>query len=59
MFKAYQHFDDGFKWLRVVNTETGQEWDEPIKGWSLSINLMTGETLWTHENGTQYADMIF
>lgn len=57
MLNAYQHFDDGFKWLRVVNTESGQEWDEHIQGWSMSINLTTGETLWKHLDGRVYNDM--
>ncbi len=57
MIKAYQHFDDGQKWLRIVDCLSNTEWDEPIRGWQLSINLTTGETLWKHLDGRIYNDL--
>ncbi len=57
MIKAYQHFSDGLMWLRIENTLTGDCWDESISGWSLSINLTNGETLWKHKDGRVYNDM--
>jgi hypothetical protein len=54
IMKAYKHWEDGKQWLRVIDTKIGHEWDEPITGWVLSINLINGETLWKHADGRVY-----
>ncbi len=51
MQTAYMYYDDGRRWLRVQD-ETGLEWDEPISGWTIVLDLIRGGPVWfEHKDG--------
>lgn len=40
VFEAFHHHDDGSTWLRITDQRSGDQWDEPIAGWTLHHVLM-------------------
>ena len=54
--QAYIHFDDGIKWVRVIEGNT--EWDEPIAGWVLQVMLCHGYNNLISPKGKVYREMI-
>lgn len=55
MGKAYIHYDDGEKWVRVI--EDQEEWDEPITGWELQVMLCHGYNNLISPSGKVYQEM--
>jgi hypothetical protein len=53
--QAYMHYSDGARWIRIID-ENGSEWDEPIQGWSLVLDLIRGGANWRHDDGREYRD---
>lgn len=47
--KAYHHTEDGQKWLRIITQD--EEWDEPIFGWELVLDMRNGKAYYRHEDG--------
>lgn len=37
-FVGFTHEDDGETWLRITDQRSGEEWDEPIFGWTYYLN---------------------
>ena len=56
---GYMHFDDGKKWLRIVeiNDLTGDEWDECISEWEYVIDTVRGVSYYRHKLG-QHANVF-
>jgi len=44
---AYRHWNDGRQWIRIID-ENGNEWDEPISGWTEILNLTDGSAQYRH-----------
>ena len=47
---AYHHDQDGKRWFRIV-TDTGYDFDEPIAGWSMVMDLEQGRLYYVHKDG--------
>lgn len=47
--KAYFHTEDGQKWLRIITQ--GEEWDEPLFGWELVLDMHNGKAYYRHKDG--------
>ena len=54
--KAYQHTEDGRKWLRIV-PDDGLAWDEPLSGWCIVLDLITGATTYRHTDGRSIPEL--
>jgi hypothetical protein len=54
----YRHWDDGKQWIRIQDTITGEEWDEPITGWSEIWDLTNGALSYSHTNGTELLQKV-
>lgn len=55
---AYMHYDDGCRWLRIQDDD-GQEWEEPITGWSLIFDLCRGGAAWfEHKDGRKFVEGV-
>lgn len=56
--KAFHHDDDGERWLRLVDA-SGNEWDEPISGWQLILDLLNSArpSYYRHTDGRE-ADQV-
>jgi hypothetical protein len=52
MYALYRHYEDGKQWLRLVDN-LGNEFDEPISGWTEVINLLDGTTQFRHTDGRE------
>lgn len=49
---AYQHFEDGRKWLRIIEMDgddVGDVWDECISEWIMLLDLTTGKSYYRHK----------
>ena len=46
----YRHWDDGKQWLRLTD-DAGNQWDEPITGFTEVWNLTTGAMSYRHTDG--------
>ena len=55
--QAYRHWSDGQQWLRVIDA-TGDEWDEPIEGWTEVHNLTNGVQTYRHNDGREYTACV-
>jgi hypothetical protein len=53
---ALMHDDDGKRWLRMIAAD-GTEWDEPITGWTLLLDLIRGLRSWRHDDGRTARDI--
>lgn len=53
MNRAYHHIEDGKTWLRITS-DNGLDWDEPISGWILTLDLTDGKSYYTHTDGRKY-----
>jgi hypothetical protein len=53
--QAYMYETEGQRWLRIIDA-TGQEWDEPIAGWSMVVHLCEGYNMWKHTDGRLLKD---
>jgi hypothetical protein len=49
--KAYHHTEDGQKWLRIITQD--EEWDEPISGWELVLDMRDGKAYYRHKDGRE------
>ena len=49
IMKAYHHTEDGQKWLRIITQD--EEWDEPILGWELVLDMCNGKAYYRHKDG--------
>lgn len=51
IMKAYRHTEDGQKWLRIITQD--EEWDEPISGWELVLDMRDGKAYYRHKDGRE------
>ena len=44
---AFRQWEDGKQWLRIID-DNGNEYQEPIAGWTEILNLTNGELHYRH-----------
>lgn len=45
--KAFSHYDGEEQLLRIID-DNGDEWDEDLADWVLTLELKTGRLFWRH-----------
>ena len=55
--QAYHFHDENGTWLHIIDGN-GEEWQEPIKPWSLCIDLIMGGTTYRNEKTNEVIKAI-